>query len=214
MHFKHLIPIACGLVVFTACSDSSGPDGEARVYMSSTTASANLVASASSSSESEGSIPLTAVDSINIVLTSIQAVSTSDSAGGVTLSLQGDGTKVLNLMDLSALGSDSTLVARGDLPAGTYNNVRLRFSSATITLNQDVIVGTSSYPAGTYDLTVPSGLSSGIKVQGSSFTVADDASTSITLSFDETATVGTIVATGANKLMMSPVVHVRTHTSD
>lgn len=208
---RSLMALALAAGAFSACSDSSGPQGEARVYM---TKSAATSADANFISSEMGAVPLSAVDSINIVLTSIQAVSTSDSAGGVTINLSGSGTRNINLLKLSTLGSDSTLLARGDLAPGTYNSVRLRFSSATITLKQAVTVGTASFAPGTYDLTVPSGLQSGIKIAGGSFTVADNASTSITLSFDPSATVGTIVATGSNKLMMSPVINVRTHVED
>jgi hypothetical protein len=161
-----------------------------------------------------GSVPLSAIDSINVTLTSIEAINANDSTGFVSIPLQGTGTHSVNLLKLGTLGSDSTMLARGELTAGTYNNIRLRFDTATITLNQTVLVGNVTYAAGTYSLTVPSGLSSGIKVQGASFTVSEDATTSVTLSFDPATTAGTIVATGSNKLMMSPVMHVRTHVDD
>jgi hypothetical protein len=211
---RSMLAVTLFAAIAAGCSDTSGPDGEARVYMSRSAGLQAAQAAVIDGSTAFGTIPLSAVDSINVVLTSIQAVNVSDSAGGVTINLTGEGTKSINLLKLSTLGSDSTLLARGDLPAGTYNNVRLRFSSATIKLNQSVTVGQATYPAGTYELTVPSGLSSGIKLQGTSFTIGNDASTSITLTFDPSATVGTIVATGSNKLMMSPVIHVRTNVDD
>jgi hypothetical protein len=208
-----ILVVALLAAAAAGCDDTSGPEsGDVRVFMNQSQATA-----ASTNDGMAGlvfgTIPLTAVDSINVVLTSIEAVNASDSSGGVTISLQGAGTTSLNLMKLPLL-ADSTLLARGTLPAGTYNNIRLRFSSATIRLNEEVTVGQAVYPAGTYDLTVPSGLSSGIKVQGASFTISDDASTSVTLTFDATTSVGTIVATGADKLMMSPVIHIRTHIED
>lgn len=209
-HKRSFMVLTAAATILAACSDSSGPNGEARVYIArSASVTATQIEPAA---QSMGSIPVSAVDSINIVLTSIEAINTSDTAGGRSIALTGVGTHSINLMKLSSLATDSTLLARGELTAGTYNNVRLRFSSATIRLNTAVSVGNVNYPAGTYDLTIPSGLSSGIKVQGASFTVADDASTSITLTFDPATTVGTIVATGSNKLMMSPVLHVRART--
>ena len=111
---------------------------------------------------------------------------------------------------LPALQTDSLLIGRDELPNGTYDNIRLRFDSATITLNQTVEVGNVTYEAGTYPLTIPSGLSSGIKVQGASITIDDeDDVASFNLTFDPVTSVGTIVATGANKLMMTPVLHAR-----
>lgn len=199
--------IACAAATLAACSDSSGPgNGDARVYITSTAA----VAGQTAPTAFMGSVPLSAVDSINITLTSIQATNANDSSGAVTISLQGAGARSINLFKLSTLGTDSTLIGRSTLPAGTYDGIRLRFSAATISLKQTVVVGQVTFVPGTYDLTIPSGLSSGIKVQGGTFTVSADASTSATLSFDPATTVGTIVATGSNKLMMSPVLHVRT----
>ncbi|MEO5510048.1 MAG: DUF4382 domain-containing protein [Longimicrobiales bacterium] len=210
---QSMVAVTLFAAVAAGCGDTSGPGtGDVRVYMNKASVTSAQTSGYSMAALMLGTIPITAVDSINVVLTSIEAVNVSDSSGGVSISLQGAGTTSLNLMRLAL--SDSTLLARGTLPAGTYNNIRLRFSSASIRLNQQVTVGQAVYPAGTYDLTVPSGLSSGIKVQGASFTIANDASTSVTLTFDPTTTVGTIVATGSNKLMMSPVLHVRTHVGD
>jgi hypothetical protein len=208
--------LALAAAPLVACDDASGPEaGEARVYMAQS-ASSNLMPGTAASMVSAmlGPISISAVDSINVQLLSIDALSSSDSVGGATLSLSGEGARSINLLELPSLAMDSVLLASAELPAGLYSNIRLRFESATITLNDTVTVGNAEYLPGTYELTIPSGLSSGIKVQGASFTVAEDDETSITLAFDPAATVGTLIATGANKLMMSPVLHARTHIDD
>ncbi|HEX6693604.1 MAG TPA: DUF4382 domain-containing protein [Longimicrobiales bacterium] len=203
--------LALATSVFAACDDASGPDGaDVRMFMSRSDDGLAVIAAGSTA----GAIPLSIVDSINIRLTSIQAFSSSDSSDVTPIDLTAEGARMVNLLDLPVLATDSTLIGRDEVPVGTYNNIRLRFDSATITLNQAVMVGNVNYQPGTYQLTIPSGLSSGIKVQGATVVVDDiDDVVSFNLTFDPTTSVGTIVATGANKLMMSPVIHARANVN-
>jgi hypothetical protein len=204
------VVLALAAGVLAACEDSSDR-GDVSVFMSRGTVAAAAVELSGSVA---GSIPLTSVDSINVRLTAIEAFPTNDSTDIASIDLTTQGARVFNLLNLPALATDSVLIGRDGIAVGTYNNIRLRFDSATITLNQPVTVGNVTYPAGTHELTIPSGLSSGIKVQGATLTITDDAVASINLAFDPTTTVGNIVATGANKLMMSPVIHARVNVND
>jgi hypothetical protein len=207
---RTFLALALATSVFAACDDASGPDGaDISMYMSRTSDAAGAIAAGSSAA-----IPLGIVDSINIRLTSIQAFNSNDSTDVTRIDLTTQGARMVNLLNLPAIETDSLLVGRDELPDGTYNNIRLRFDSATITLNQAVMVGNVNYQPGTYGLTIPSGLSSGIKVQGATIVIDDDDDVaSFNLTFDPTTSVGTIVATGANKLMMSPVFHVRANVN-
>jgi hypothetical protein len=207
---RTFLALALATSVLAACDDASGPDGaDVRMYMSRTSDAGGAIAAGSSAA-----IPLGIVDSINIRLTSIQAFNSNDSSDVTRIDLTAEGSRMVNLLDLPSLATDSTLIGRDEVPIGTYNNIRLRFDSATITLNQAVMVGNINYQPGTYPLTIPSGLSSGIKVQGATIVIDDDDDVaSFNLTFDPTTSVGTIVATGANKLMMSPVFHVRANVN-
>ena len=211
MKHRSILALALAVGVFAACEDSSGPDGaEVRMFMGRDNAGAGVEAAGAVA----GSVPLGIVDSINIRLTSIQVFHTSDSTDATSVNLTAQGSQMVNLLNLPTVATDSVLLGIGELPEGTYNTIRLRFDSATITLNEAVLVGNVNYQPGTYQLTIPSGLSSGIKVQGATLTInSEDDVASVNLTFDPLTTVGTIVATGSNKLMMNPVIRARTNVN-
>lgn len=195
-----------------ACSDTTGSDGrgQLRVFLSEESNS-NLMSSVLASSQ--GDLTVGQIDSMFVRVTAISALrtsaDTSDSSGGwVTIQLADSGGKRINLLKLPTEGQDSISLARGELEAGTYKNIRLQFDSASsvIVLKAAVTVGNHAFTAGTvYPLRVPSGV---IKTSAS-FTISEDSLSNVTLVFDEGASVGTIVATGSGKLQMNPVLKKR-----
>ena len=98
------------------------------------------------------------------------------------------------------------MIASDQVAAGSYNNLRIFVSSATITLANDVTVGTETFAAADnpHELFIPSGEETGIKVPLFGVEVAADAAADVAVAFDEQASVQTIAATGTG-LLMSPV---------
>jgi hypothetical protein len=119
-------------------------------------------------------------------------------ASWVTLELAEGTTLVINFTELppeetleaeaSANGSGLEIAA-GELPAGTYKNVRL-LGEATITLSEDLTMGNAEFVAGEpYPLEIPSSESSGVKVQTPKFPVDEGGTTAVTLVFDGPASI-------------------------
>jgi hypothetical protein len=112
-------------------------------------------------------------------------------ASWVTLELA-EGTLVINFAepppeaveaDASANGS-MLEIAAGELPGGTYKNVRL-LGEATITFSEDLTIGDAEHLAGeAYPLEIPSSASSGVKVQTRKFPVDEGGTTTVTIVFD------------------------------
>jgi hypothetical protein len=211
----------CSLVVLLAttavgaCDDTTGGDntGRADVFMAkAAVSSAAAVYAADYVASSMGIINLSQIDSLYFTVTSVsalkQSADTSENSGGwETIQLADSGGRRINLMNLSP--TDSIRLARGDIEAGTYKNIRLTFDSITgrVILNEDVTVGTQTFLAGTaYPLRVPSGI---LKIQGVTFTVAEDSLSKVNLVFDAAQSVDRIVATGSGVLQISPVIHKR-----
>lgn len=121
----------------------------------------------------------------------------------------GDSTSVV--LDLTELPDDSTgvQVAAGDLEPGTYRGLRLRFSGAELVLSDSARLGdgqgAASYGPGTYDLFVPSGAQTGVKLPSVRFTMAsgDDAGATTVLA-DTDASIRNINITGRG-FLMTPV---------
>lgn len=154
-------------------------------------------------------VDLSAVQSINVRITAVQAHrgAGEDESGWVSLSLSAPAT--LNLLALPTDSASGLVVAADSLEAGTYGNLRLRFDSATITFKQDVQVGQRTFVAGTaYPLTIPSGAQTGIKVPLGGFTVPEGGSATATILFDASTSVQNVLATGAG-VLMTPVLRAR-----
>ncbi len=206
------------VVALSACGDSTGTGGtgQARVYMSATgtASSASIISGAAADyvASSMGVLSVSQVDSLFVRITAISALradaDTAESSGGwVTVQLADSGGKRLNLLALPRLGTDSISLARGDLKAGTYKNIRLQFDSASagIRLKENVTIGTAVFTKGTlYPLRIPSGI---LKIPAASFTISEDSLSAVNLVFDANTSVASIVATGSGQLMMSPVIH-------
>lgn len=201
------------VLLAAACDDSTGGDdtGQLRVFMTADNAAAQEIGDIAASSL--GQVTRAQVDSMYIRVTAISALrsaaDTADSSGGwVTVELADSGGRRLNLLNLPVVGQDSISLARGELEAGTYKNIRLQFDEAAsfIVLKENVTVGNTTYQAGTaYPLRIPSNV---IKTSAT-FTVAEDSLSSVNLVFSTDASIGNMTSTGAGQLIMNPVIHKR-----
>jgi len=118
-------------------------------------------------------------------------------------------------LDLTALPNEG---AGDPIELGTIDGlesgecrVRLFLSTASIIFNEDITAGGSQFLAGTEytaELKFPSGDQTGLKAEGAC--TVPDGGGDVTLLFDESATVGTITATGNGRIVVSPVIHVHT----
>jgi hypothetical protein len=113
-------------------------------------------------------------------------------AGGVTVDLVG--------MSPQEIASDA-------VPGGTYNKLRLFFSASTITFSEDVTVGGGlTYEADTvYDLEIPSGANTGIKVQTGFFDLSNGETETVDVVVDLANSVKNVTA-NQNRVMMTPVI--------
>ena len=196
----------------TACDDALGPDqGRLSVRMSradGATAAAAVVA-ADLVQATMGPVALEAVASIDVTITAVQVQREGEDEGNgpwVTLDLVAPAT--VNLLALPTDGGEGLLVATDEVDAGRYAHLRLLFSDASITLAQDVTLGAITFTAGTaYELNIPSGAQTGIKVQLGGIEVPDGGAAEVELLFDAATSVGNVLVTGSG-LQMTPVMHV------
>lgn len=187
----------------------------------------------------EGNVDMDAVGAVNVTLsrvevhrtgngTSTNATSTDDgtsgwvslelaeSTNGTSTNATSTGGVVVDLTELPSSG-DGITVAAGDLEAGTYQNIRLFFEKAEIVLTESVTLGSDSgqggrtFEAGTYELFVPSGKQTGIKVPTAGFTVDSETGETVTVLSDTDATIQNINVTGQG-LLMTPVLTAETES--
>jgi hypothetical protein len=217
-------------LALAACGDGTGPGARAEMDVrlaAQPFASGSTIASVlGDGAGALAPISLDAVESIMLTLTAIEALRGTDGAEQrITLSLVEGSVAVLNLLALPVLVGDddddesddvAIRIARGDIPAGTYSGLRLRYdvATATVTLNRDVTVGQHTFTAGTHTLEIPSGAQTGVKVPFQSIVVGDGDDADVVLVFDANATVQNVIATGSGKLLMPPVLHARTSIED
>lgn len=212
---KLSLPLLAGALVLGGCESVVGSNqgDETRVVLTRGGSSSASLAPAFYAAVASALPPATLdkVESIDITLTQVQVLpqggdEEAETGGWVTLDLTGP--TAVNFLALPTDAATGGLeVARGELPEGTYGNLRLLYSAATITFKEPVTVGQTTYPAGEpLELTIPSGK---IKVPAASFTVAAETGTTIKVVFDADTSVRNIVATGANKIIMTPVIGAR-----
>jgi hypothetical protein len=218
MHMKHILPLLA-IAALGACGDGTGSNGRAdvRVLMSQGgSASATLLASASLAGESADRVALSALDSLNVTITAVEALppvsadtTASDSAkvgrgGWVTLTLP---TPLnLNLLRLPTDTAGGLQLVRGTLLPGTYKRVRLVVSEGSVVFKQATTVGQTTFAAGQrVPLEVPSG-----KIRtAANFTVGADSTSVIRLVFDPNATVRNVAVTGSGRVNLNPVLRAR-----
>jgi hypothetical protein len=217
-----------GAAVFSACSDTTGVEtGQASILLAgdgsvaASTVPAGLRLSL-------GDVPVAAVGSIDLAVTRVDIHRTGDgseaegdgtgegegSEGGESGAGTGGGWVTLDLgtetpIDLMSLPTTGGVeVASGSLVAGFYNQVRLYFSTSTLTLAQTINVGGQDLDPGTYEIRIPSAEQSGYKIQMDRVEVVGGATEAILLEIATTASIGSLVwnATG---FQLSPVMHKR-----
>jgi hypothetical protein len=107
-------------------------------------------------------------DAVNLVVDQVSASRSSDDSGWEVLSTS---ATTLNLLTLQ----NGLFAALGDatVPAGTYHQIRLKLGAGST-----VVVGGVTYP-----LIVPSGLTSGLKLNGS-FDLPADGTLALQMDFD------------------------------
>lgn len=166
----------------------------------------------------DGNVPAEAVGSIDVEVTGVQARHTApEDLEGAWFDIplpEGVQSVPVNLWDLA---NATVELATGEVPTGQYADVRLFFDEATATITTtaeiclDIDGGTGEGPAqrclepGAYPLFIPSGAETGVKT-GAGFEV-NEGQQSVTLEFDEDATVQTLAwAPGLNKIVMNPVI--------
>ena len=147
----------------------------------------------SKSGSTAGTTPVTvkltdAPGAYDAVILSVKSVIITTTKGEQTLTVGGGPIDILHFR----LGKD-TLLAAQDIPAGTIQQVRLVLNT---TGNRVVINGTS------YDLTTPSGQTSGVKLNVHDTLTAGIAYT-LRLDFDAAQS---IVSTGNGKYILKPVI--------
>ncbi|MDQ3555617.1 MAG: DUF4382 domain-containing protein [Gemmatimonadota bacterium] len=219
---RKLFTVALGATLalpLAACDIGTGPNsgGQTQVFLAqgSSGSSQNLLPSmflASASAQMGGNVSLSAVSSINVTITQVQALpangDTANENKWVSLDVSTSGA--VNLLALPAAAEIGIQLARGDLPAGSYGNLRLRYSEATITLKEDVTVGGFTYAKNkAHPLTVSSGAQTGIKIPTAGFTVTEDSAAAVTVVFDGSASVQGIQAAGPTGIRMTPVLTSR-----
>src|SRR5262249_973256 len=126
--------------------------------------------------------PIPGVTAVNVTVTRVDA-----HVGSQWMTL-GTPNTTINLLDFV---THDTLLSSGPLPAGTYSQVRFIVSDANVV-----------DASGTHNLTIPSGMQTGIKVNVD-FTIQANTLTDILLDFNLQQS---LHVTGNGKYMFSPVV--------
>lgn len=115
-----------------------------------------------------------------------------ESAGWVTVTEE---SKAVNLLELQ--NDVTTTLGNAELEAGEYTEIRVQVSEEnTIVFENDTTE---------YDLKIPSGSSSGIKIK-TSFEITDEEQTEVILDFDAADSVSAI---DADQYRLSPVIKVK-----
>lgn len=211
------------LLSLAACDTSTEPvgSGKARVVLSGSSASAASVLETANLMAASGPVSLESVASIDVRVTRVElhrsgddeAADSADAGSGGWVSLELSEASPINLLALPGAAEGGIQLAAGDLPAGEYQKVRLFFDQATITFSSAVSLGNGagakSYEAGTtYDLIIPSGTQTGIKINGLNLSVGGDGAETANLVFESGTSVRNINVTGRG-IQMSPVLRVR-----
>ncbi|HUP00977.1 MAG TPA: DUF4382 domain-containing protein [Gemmatimonadota bacterium] len=111
--------------------------------------------------------PFELVSQANVSISRVDIVSANE--GILTIA---EGEQTFNLLDLQ--NGVTAVLAQANLSAGTYPQIRLIVSSASVVLNDGA----------TFDLFVPSGAQTGIKVLLPDFSVDAGGNVTLTLDFD------------------------------
>ena len=183
-----IVLLAVGISLILSCSsDLTAPgSGSLQVYIT------------------DAPIDLTGVSAVNVTFTGIVLYAADDDGreetGGIGLDigpaiLANEGT--INLLDFQ--GGAVILVGSADIPAGSYNRIRLLVSEVNVVEDDD---GDPETP----EVVEPVQLSSGKIDIHFGFTVAEGEEADVILDFDAGASVH-LNETGNGKYILRPVVH-------
>lgn len=232
---------AAALPLLAACDnigagDAMGPEstsGQFTVQLKQQSADASaseISASVTQTGIRFARISMDAVEAVNVTLDEVEVQRVQSSGGDgpwVSLNLTsgsdtaGADTVTVDLTDLPT-GDSGLTVAVGDLEAGEYRNVRLRFTDAELVTSDTVTLGGGgqgkgnggrTFPPGTYELFIPSGEQTGIKVPTAGFTIDEDTGGTVTLFADAGASIQNIEITGRG-FLMTPVLTSASDTAE
>lgn len=217
-----LLLVALPLV---SCGNGTGPSamGEATLILTDAdVVSAAIAPALAAAVDPAGDVPAEAISGIELVLTRVDLHLTGGAgeeieqneeqteegddgdSGWQSLTLTEGGT--IDLVNLPE--SSGFQIANGELPAGRYNNLRLFYSSATLRLGEAITIRGAEIPAGDYDLRIPSGDQTGLKVPLSAFDVDAGELETLIVEVLSNASVASI-RWNANGFRMSPVLKQR-----
>ena len=178
-----LVALACATALAAGCSDGGNPSspgfGTMRVQMT----------------DAPGDF-----DEVNLVITGVTVRRTGvdeDDDDDVDFASEGwmDVNTTSNTYDLMDLRNGVfTTIGETQLPAGTYDQIRLKIGSGS-----NVVIDGVTHP-----LIVPSGASSGLKLKGT-ITVVEDGTTDVGIDFDAARS---IHETGNGGFILHPVVRM------
>lgn len=225
--------VAAALPILAACEGDAtvGPaaSGNYRVTLAGTDDGASAARTSAEGEDGVRAATLSreSVDAVELVLEAVEVYRlNADTTGSDTtqgpdarwvrlevVSDSDDGDSASVVLDLTELPGDSAgiEVAAGDLESGTYEGLRLRFSGAELVLSDSARLGdggaAATYGPGTYDLFVPSGAQTGVKLPSVRFTMTDDDAETTTVLADTDASIRNINITGRG-FLMTPVLEV------
>lgn len=213
--------------------DAMGPEStsgrfEVQLQQSPDASASQISASVTEAGISFARISMDAVEAVNVTIDEVEVQRVQSSGGpGPWVSLNvaagsdtaGTDTVTVDLTDLPT-GDSGLTVAVGDLEPGTYQNVRLYFTDAELVLSDTVTLGNGgkgkggkTFGPGTYDLFIPSGEQTGIKVPTAGFTLEEGSSGgTVTLFADTEASIQNIEITGRG-FLMTPVLRSASDTA-
>jgi hypothetical protein len=220
-------------VALAGCDAGTGP-GVAHLDVVLSPSSTDLAASVVAGEMAAlAGVPLESVQSILITVERIEVHRVgsddedqsedegSDGEGSEGEGSEGEGSGAWISVDLVAGGVTVDLVgmspqeiASDAVPGGTYNKLRLFFSTSAIIFSEDVTVGGgSTYEADTaHELEIPSGDNTGIKVQTGFIDLSDGETETVNLVVDLANSVKNVTA-NQNRVMMTPVISGRVGSS-
>lgn len=193
--------IACG---DDGVSPGEGDAGTLQLRLSQSAAAASF---SPDIQVAQGTVVRSNIDEVRVSLTEISALRVdgdeNDESAWVRFPIVPSVS--LDLMDLPTSVDNALTLPVGELPAGTYKNLRLHVTDATISFSQAVEVGQRTWAAGeAHPLRIPGSDATKIKIPTASFVVVADDASEVDLVLQVGTSVQTIAAT-PNFILMAPV---------
>ncbi len=235
-----LVPALVVVAAIAACDQGTGPISARGLttFTLSQTGGTGAAASLVTLDDNDGghghtnSVPLSAIKRIDILATGIAALPIgNDSLEDLGwIKLLAPKPVDLNLLALPTSADSGFVVLRGNLPPGKYGHLRILFDTATITFAQTITLShdhfsrtfhaDSTYPLFIGGFGMPPDTVSdkddddanhfGIVVPATTFTVAKDTASTISIVFNPGASVRRVLVTG-HGLRLSPVILAAKH---